>query len=424
MDLKIARDEARRGSVERQQKMEEQPSDIGDGTSESEKTTDLMKIIDLFKEQWILASMLLFIPFGIYVGARGPEVYSREARFLLNFFSILPMAWLIGKATEDVAAASNSIIGGLVNATFGNIVEMLLCFQGIMHEEYMVVQLTLIGSILSNLLLVMGTAFLYGGYYHDSQSFNSSGAKTHCSLLTLSVLAISFPTVYRQVLSEGAATDLLKISRVESVFLLGTYAQYLLFQLKTHSHLFEEAEDEEGGEEEEALSFYTAAGVLGCCTVLTAFCTEYLIQSIAGDLSSYLNKIFISVILLPIIGNAAEHYTAIVVAGRNKMDLALGVAVGSSVQMALLVTPATVVFGWLMGKPVDLNFHTFQAVVLVMSVIMTSSILVDGTVTWLHGSLLLTTYLIISTIYFLESTPDQIMKKDYTVQVTTVKVES
>jgi Ca2+:H+ antiporter len=392
--------------------MEELPSssDIGDGTPDP-PGSDLEKIVDLFKEQWILASMLLFIPFGIYVGYMGPSVYSRETRFLLNFFSILPMAWLIGKATEDVAAASNSIIGGLVNATFGNIVEMLLCFQGIMQEEYMVVQLTLIGSILSNLLLVMGTAFLYGGYYHDAQTFNSSGAKTHCSLLTLSVLAISLPTVYRQVLSEGAETDLLKISRVESVFLLMTYGQYLVFQLKTHSHLFEEGEED--GDEGEALSFYTAAGILGACTVLTAMCTDYLIVSIAGNLSSYLNKIFISVILLPIIGNAAEHYTAIVVAGRNKMDLALGVAVGSSVQMALLVTPATVVFGWMMDKPVDLDFHTFQAIVLVLSVIMTSSILVDGSVTWLHGSLLLTTYLIISTIYFLESTPDQIMKKDY-----------
>jgi Ca2+:H+ antiporter len=392
--------------------MEELPtSDVGDGTPSEAASSDLEKIIELFKEQWMLSAMLLFIPFGIYVGHAGPDAYSRECRFLLNFFSILPMAWLIGKATEDVAAASNSIIGGLVNATFGNIVEMLLCFQGIMQEEYMVVQLTLIGSILSNLLLVMGTAFLYGGYYHDSQTFNSSGAKTHCSLLTLSVLAISLPTVYREVLSEGAGSDLVKISRVESVFLLMTYGQYLVFQLKTHSHLFEEADDD--GDEGEALSFYTAAGILGICTVLTAMCTDYLIVSIAGNLSSYLNKIFISVILLPIIGNAAEHYTAIVVAGRNKMDLALGVAVGSSVQMALLVTPATVIFGWMIDKPMDLNFHTFQAIVLVLSVIMTSSILVDGSVTWLHGSLLLTTYLIISTIYFLESTPDQIMKKDY-----------
>merc|ERR1719375_2114210 len=110
----------------------------------------------------------------------------------------------------------------------------------------MVVQLTLIGSILSNLLLVMGTAFLYGGLYFKSQSFNSSGAKTHCSLLTLSVLAISFPTVYRQVLSEGATTDLLKISRVESVLPLGTYAQYLYFQLSTHTHLFEEPPNPDG----------------------------------------------------------------------------------------------------------------------------------------------------------------------------------
>ena len=195
---------------------------------------------------------------------------------------------------------------------------------------------------------------------------------------------------------------------------MATYGQYLIFQLKTHSHLFEEADDDDDDDEEEALSFGSAAGLLAICTVLTAICMDYLIESIAGNLSSYLNKIFISVILLPIIGNAAEHYTAIIVAGRNKMDLALGVAVGSSVQMALLVTPATVVFGWIIDKPVDLNFHTFQAVVLVMSVVMTSSILVDGAVTWLHGSLLLTTYLIISTIYFVESTPNQMLKKDYT----------
>ena len=114
-------------------------------------------------------------------------------------------------------------------------------------------------------------------------------------------------------MSDGAETDLLKISRVESVFLLATYGQYLIFQLKTHSHLFEEADDEDGEDEEEALSFGSAAGLLAICTVLTAICTDYLIESIAGNLSSYLNKIFISVILLPIIGNAAEHYTAIIV---------------------------------------------------------------------------------------------------------------
>ena len=196
MDLKVARNEVRRSSKESIHSLPDIEDDDTPRSDNNEKKSDLLKMIDLFKEHFVLASMLLCIPLGIYVGYKGPDVYSREARFLLNFFSILPMAWLIGKATEDVAAASNSIIGGLVNATFGNIVEMLLCFQGIMYEEYMVVQLTLIGSILSNLLLVMGTAFLYGGYYHDTQTFNSSGAKTHCSLLTLSVLAISFPTVY------------------------------------------------------------------------------------------------------------------------------------------------------------------------------------------------------------------------------------
>jgi len=216
--------------------------------------------------------------------------------------------------------------------------------------------------------------------------------------------------VYQEVLSTEGGADLLHISRIASIFMLVVYGQYLFFQLKTHSHLFEEGDDDDDDDDEEVLNFWSATGVLGACTVLTAFCTDYLIESIAGNLPFVVNKLFIAVIMLPIIGNAAEHYTAIVVAGRNKMDLALGVAVGSSVQMALLVTPATVIFGWIVNKPMDLNFKTFQAIVLVLAVMMTSSILIDGHSTWLHGSLLVTSYLIISTIYFLESTPEQVLQ--------------
>merc|ERR1719353_2260738 len=227
---------------------------LAESSDSGEKLSDVQKFIKTLKENIFLSPLLIFIPFGIMTGHAGPDVYSREVRFLTNFFAILPMAWLIGKSTEDVADATNDIVGGLVNATFGNIVEMLLCMQGILHEEYMVTQLTLVGSILSNLLLVLGTAFIYGGVYHSTQEFNSSGAKTHCSLLTLSVLAISLPTVYQEVLSTEGGADLLHISRIASIFMLVVYGQYL--------------------------SFYFATGILGTCTVLTAFCTDYLIESI------------------------------------------------------------------------------------------------------------------------------------------------
>jgi Ca2+:H+ antiporter len=402
-DIHLARKEIRH-SVDHDHLPLTETSDTG------EKLSEVQKLVKTLKGNLFLSPLLLFIPFGIMTGHAGPDVFSREVRFLTNFFSILPMAWLIGKSTEDVAHHTNSIVGGLINATFGNVVEMLLCMQGILHEEYMVTQLTLVGSILSNLLLVLGTAFLYGGIYHSSQEFNSTGAKTHCSLLTLSILGISLPTVYQEVLSTEGGADLLHISRIASIFMLVVYGQYLYFQLKTHSHLFEEEDDDDDNDDDEVLHFWSATGVLATCTVLTAFCTDYLIESIAGNLPFVVNKLFIAVILLPIIGNAAEHYTAIVVAGRNKMDLALGVAVGSSVQMALFVTPATVIFGWIVNKPMDLNFKSFQAIVLVLAVMMTSSILIDGQSTWLHGSLLVTAYFIISTIYFLESTPEQVLK--------------
>jgi len=366
-------------------------------------------IIKVLCDHKPLSVLIVFIPFGFV------SYYCDWAHwliFLCNFFSILPMAWLIGKSTEDLSATTGEVLGGLINATFGNIVEMLLCIAGIRLNELDVVKCTLIGSILSNLLLVMGTAFMWGGAHHDIQSFSVGGASAHSSLLLLSCLGLGLPTMYNGLMA--SAVTLLEISRATSVVLLVVYGQYLFFSIHTHPTFFEsdkgEKEDDDSEDEDEPdLTPKCAMVILGICTILTTFCSEFLIFSIQGTIQTWhVSREFIGIIVLPIIGNAAEHWTAISMAGKNKMDLSLGVAVGSSVQMALLVTPFCVLAGWALGKPMTLDFHPFQMAVLVMSVMVASNILQDGQCNWLEGAMLFAAYFIISLIYFCEGNPDDV----------------
>jgi len=361
--------------------------------------SDCAGCLGILRSQIVLSCMLVFVPIGYvshFLGMDDPYVFG------FNFLAIIPLAWLIGKSTEDVAASVGQTAGGLLNATFGNIVEMLLCIAGIRNGEIVVVQCTLLGSILSNLLLVLGTAFLVGGAYYTTQTYSQQGAATQCSLMAMAVFAIGLPTIYANILKQDEEWEhMVAVSRWSSIFLLFTYCAFLYFQLGTHRALFEDESDEE--EEPPDLSPCTAAALLGVMTVITCFSTDFLIHAIRGTVDSWnVSEEFIGIIMLPIIGNAAEHYTAITVAARNKMDLSLGVAAGSSCQMALLVTPFTVLVGWGYGIEMSLDFHSFQLAVLMLAVFLTTTILSNGTSNWLEGLMLLVTYLILSLIYFFE----------------------
>lgn len=346
-----------------------------------------------------ISIFLIFIPLGI---ASYWMDWSKPIIFIFNFFAILPMAWLIGKCTDDLASHTTQVVGGLLNATFGNIVEMILCVQGIRHNEISVVQCTLVGSILSNVLLVLGSSFLYGGFYHQQQVFSQAGASAQSSLLLLAVLCLMLPTLYSVILSDTTDRAVIDVSRWSSLLMLITYGQYLLFQLKTHRHLFEDDDEEK---EETELSKQSAIGTLAACTFLTSVCSDNLVVAIRPTVEAWdISKEFIGIIILPIIGNAAEHYTAVTAAGRNKMDLSLSIAVGSSCQMALLVTPFTVIAGWVMNKEMSLDFHPFQVAVMLVSVLIVNSSLVDGKSNWLEGSMLVTAYICIAMIYFFERT--------------------
>ena len=247
----------------------------------------------------------------------------------------------------------------------------------------------MLGSILSNILLVLGCCFLVGGVRYEEQTFNGTVASTMSSLMAVSTASLIIPATLYAVMKQSNA-DIDKDQNIEilshgtAVILLILYVLYLIFQLKTHAKFFDEEENlaehddaENQGESEEkevpVLSPWAAGVALVIITVLVAVCAEYLVDSIDSIVeTAHISRTFIGLILLPIVGNAAEHVTACVVAYKNKMDLAIGVAIGSSMQIALLVTPSLVILGWIIGQPMTLHFETFETVVFFLSVLITN----------------------------------------------------
>jgi Ca2+:H+ antiporter len=300
--------------------------------------------------------------------------------FSLNFLAIIPLAAVLSFATEEIASRLGETLGGLVNATFGNAVELIVSIVALRAGEIEVVQASMLGSILSNLLLVLGMCFFLGGVYNMrnadglgiEQSFAQGTAQTTCSLMALASASMILPAALYGVLDQAdednKQASILVLSRGTSIVLLFLYVLYLYFALRTHKQLFEpEAQNAQGvtrggdGEEEHEplLSPWSAALVLVVVTLIISFCADYMVDSIDALVATgKISKTFIGLILIPIVGNAAEHVTACVVAVKDKMDLAMGVAIGSSIQIALLVTPALVMLGWAIGQPMTLHFET------------------------------------------------------------------
>ncbi|KAK3379882.1 Sodium/calcium exchanger protein-domain-containing protein [Lasiosphaeria ovina] len=377
--------------------------------------------------------------------------------FVVNFIAIVPLAAMLSFATEEIALRTGETVGGLLNATFGNAVELIIAIIALIDNKVVIVQTSLIGSILSNLLLVLGMCFFFGGLRRQEQFFNTVVAQTAASLLALAVAGVIVPTVF-DIASNTPTSDVAKLSRGTSVVLLFVYGGYLFFQLKTHSKVFAEPsqkveakpfrrhktpstkslddnafeqgivrpagifaghslpaeqtdneklrehlttppktdEDEEEEGEEPQLHFYVAIATLLISTVIIAFCAEFMvdgIDSVTGTISAE----FVGLILLPIVGNAAEHATAVTVAIKDKMDLAIGVAVGSSMQVALFIIPLLVIIGWGLGKDaMSLSFDPFQVAVLFVAVLLVNYLIADGKSHWLEGMLLMCLYIIIA----------------------------
>jgi len=335
--------------------------------------------------------LLVFVPLGLF--AERLE-FNSAMIFTFNFLAIVPLAGILGAATESMASHTGEMIGGLLNATFGNAVEMIMCMQAVKAGLVEVVQGNLLGSVLSNLLLVLGMAIFCAGLKYNNRQFNAIGAAANMSCLVVASISICLPTLFGQIADTG--DEVLMISRLCSLFLSLVYFLFLYFQLGTHAYLFVDGEDGEA-EEEVHLSVAGSASLLILCTLVVAGCSENLVDSIEGVSTKFgLPKAFIGVILLPIVGNAAEHATAVTSAYRGKLDLAIGVSVGSSTQIALFVVPVAVLSGWYFGTPMSLNFRLFDMACQMLSVFLVSQVTQHGNTNWLHGAMLVTTYVLIA----------------------------
>ncbi len=323
--------------------------------------------------------------------------WSATSVFLLNFLTMIPLAALLGDFTEEAAAHTNQTIGGLINASFGNAVEVVVAINALNAGQYRVVQASMIGSIFSNLLLVLGCCFFFGGLKYPEQNYSQLQANSNMGLLGLSCIALVLPTPFAEYYDINDE-DALFISRIAAVFLIIMYVQLLIFQLKTHAKLF--ADDEE---EETNLSFGAAIGGLVTVTLIIAKLSDFLVDSIDGFCEeSGVSRTFTGLIILPIVGNAVEHITAVSVAMKDKMDLAMGVAVGSSTQISLFVTPLVVLIGWAIDRPMTLNFPAFEIYLFILSVLVVSIVVSNSKSNWLEGSMLITTYIMIAVGFWFE----------------------
>ncbi|MBT3357479.1 MAG: calcium/proton exchanger [Euryarchaeota archaeon] len=351
--------------------------------------------------------LLLAVPIACYYAYIAND---STMAFFTSMVAIMPLAFLMGRATEEIALRTSESLGGLLNATFGNAAEMIIAFLAIWtaykvgigsETAYMMVHLvqaSLIGSILGNLLLVMGLSFVWGGIRFQEQEFSETQVSANGSLLLLAVMVLVVPTVFHSAVGGDAGnTGVENLSHIAAVILLALYGLFLLFQFKTHVHLF--ATEGQHNEEPE-MTQRNAILLLVLATILVSWMAEILVRSVefaAADVG--LPHLFIGVILLPLFGNAAEHFTAISVAAKNKMDLSFAIAVGSSTQIAVFVAPLMVLIAWALGVPLTFEFGKLETVSVFLAVMIVNLIAADGKSNWLEGAMLLGAYVILGAAF-------------------------
>lgn len=360
---------------------------------------------DILKQPFHI--LLVFVPLGWC--AHWAE-WGHVTCFWLNLVAMLPLSSLLGEGTEELAAHFGPVIGGLVNASFGNIVELLLVVQSLKLGLINITKGTVLGSLLSNELLVLGAALLLGGLFEKSgkfqpigrtQSFSASAAAPQCHVLLFSVIIFVLPSIFSRQHSVSSE-HVLALSRAGAVFGVLTYGVYLVFSLCTHTSMLK------GEDQDEAprLTKMHASLLLMASTVTVAISTEFLVHSVDGFSKAWgLSETFIGVVVLPIVGNACEHSTAVIVALKDNVDLAIGIALGSTVQVSLLVLPFAVFCGWTLGVPMDLDFEEVNSWALVLSTLLVCAVLQSGISHWLGGFLLIGTYAILAALFFFQ--PDQ-----------------
>jgi Ca2+:H+ antiporter len=347
--------------------------------------------------------LLVFVP-GAVLLQIWPQFGNQTALFICSCLAIIPLAGWMGRATEELAERLGHGVGGLLNATFGNAAELIISLVALSKGLTGVVKASITGSIIGNVLLVMGVSILAGGIKFREQRFNQTAARTSTTTLTLAAVALAIPTVFHVTAAGGwDHTTEEKLSLAIAIVLFASYACMLAFELVTHKQLY--AGDPQGGgeisREVHAWGFAQSLLVLIVATFLVALMSEFLVGAVEAARSTLgLSEVFVGTIVIAVIGNAAEHSTAVMMAMKDKMGLSLGIAVGSSLQIALFVAPVLVFCSYFLSRPMDLEFTLPEVVAMIAAVNLIFQINSDGETNWLEGVQLLSVYLILGILFF------------------------
>lgn len=332
------------------------------------------------------------------------------AIFVAAAVGLIPAAAIMGRATEELAARSGPGVGGILNVTFGNFPELVIAFFALNQGLHEVVKASIAGSIIGNILLVLGASMFVGGLKRERQTFNPTAASAQSTMLLLALAALLMPAVYELVVGTGLPlpgderidydSTVDHISFVTSLILIGTYVAGMIFSLVTHRNLFNPVADDT---EDFHWSVRRSIGVLAGASIVVGLMSEILVGSITEASETIgLSQFFVGAFIVAIVGNAAEHWVAVLVAWKDKMDLAVNISIGSSAQIALFVAPVLVLASWIIGPhPMPLVFNGFELAALAIAVVTANHITSDGESTWFEGLQLLALYAVVGgTFYF------------------------
>ena len=348
--------------------------------------------------------LLVFVPILFVVGSARPE--SHVLLFVLSVLAIVPLAGLLSRATEAVAAKTGDSVGGLLNATLGNLTELVIALTALAAGQYMLVKATIVGAVVTNALFMLGASFFLGGLKHHVQQYNPANARLQGGLLLVAAIALMMPSALAEVDPGSTARLTDKLSLGLSVLLIATYGLGMLFSLGTHNEVFASAAS---GEDDEAhwpigLALATLAGV----TLLTALVSEVFVESVQEAAKAFgMSPAFVGFIIVPLVGGAAEMASAFSGARKDRMDLSVSIALGSSCQIALFVAPVLVLASYFIGpRPMDLQFWPGAVLMVLIATFATSLVTGIGRSTWFVGVQLLMVYAVLAmTLYLLPPAP-------------------
>jgi len=360
----------------------------------------------LFGGNW-LNVLLVFVPVAFVAE------YALHAHpvliFVLSCLAVIPLAGLMGHATEALAEQMGAGLGGLLNATFGNAAELIIAIIALRAGYFDLVKASITGSIIGNILLVFGLSTLAGGFRYQTQKFNATAAAAGTTLLVLSAVGLLVPAVFHAIVGNTAIKQEHNLSLEIAVVLIITYALSLVFTLKTHRHLYvgDVGKEDFEPEDHHPAPMWRPVLTLLLATVGIAFMAEFLVGAAQETAESLgWSEVFVGVIVVAIIGNAAEHSTAVIMALKNKMDIAINIAVGSSIQVALFVAPVLVLLSYALApRPMDLIFTRLEVMAIAVSVLIMGYVAADGESHWMEGVQLLAVYAILGIAFFFLPVP-------------------